>query len=393
MFRKLPNVGPITSLVMRQGHRLVLVVGLALLAIVAGCADPAGRPDSTDGDEADPNPGNGSDGGEAQPRTTIDWNRVPADDELPDPDPARLGELVDRQVYENGTGEPRYRTPGTAGHEAAVPVLASMLANASDRVERQTFDVELPCLGEVNATNLYGVREGTAEREIWLAAHWDSRAWADQASAEDRREEPVLGANDGAAAVAVATHALELLPATNATVKVALFDVEDQGSSGPAMPCEPTSSSMEPYNGWIQGSTYAAGQLDETERDRIQALILVDMPGHEELSLLREGRSNGHAPELTELAFGVAERFEASSFRNETGPGVLDDHVPFLEREVPALDLIHLDSNGTTSFPWTWHTPHDTPEHVSEDSMAEVTRVVAGTALAVDRGALPPGEG
>jgi hypothetical protein len=309
------------------------------------------------------------------PRTTIAWDRVPAPETVPSPDPARLGELVDRQVYTNGT-EPRYRTPGTASHEATIPDLVAMLEEAGADVETNTFPVEIDGIGEVNATNVYGVREGN-DTQIWLAAHWDSRAWADQAKNESRREEPVLGANDGAAAVAVVTHALEILPATNATVNIALFDVEDQGQGA---------------GGYIKGSTHAAEQMTEDELAAIDAFLLVDMPGHDPLSIKREGYSHGESSTVTDLTFGVAERLEAASFRNESGPPITDDHVPFVQREVPAIDLIHLDDNGTTPFPWTWHTPHDTPEHVSNASMAEVTQVVAGTAMAVDRGALPPTE-
>lgn len=359
---------------MRIGSWHVLAFVLALLlAGLAGCADPD-QPEGPDSDE------DGTDGVEQTPRKTIAWNRIPSPEEVPEPDPEALEELVDRQVYENKTArEPRYRTPGTEGHEAAIPILEEVLNATGARVETEAFTVELPRLGEVEATNVYGVREGIDDdREIWLAAHWDSRAWADQARNETRRDEPVLGANDGAAAVAVVTHVLGLLPETDATVKVALFDVEDQGRQG---------------EGWIEGSTHAAEQLGDDELARIEAFLLVDMPGHTELSVPREGRSDDQAPDLTDLTFGVAERLGAPSFSNETAGPVIDDHVPFLDRGTPAVDLIHLDDNGTTAFPWTWHTPHDTPEHISEASMAEVTRVVAGTAMAVDRGALPPQTG
>jgi hypothetical protein len=351
-----------------------LLALVLLAASLAGCTGSQPGPPLDDGTN-DTTSGNDTDANGTQPPTTIAWQQVPAPGEVPEPDRQRLAELVERQVYPNGTEDPRYRTPGTEGHASTIPDLVAMLEEAGAETETQTFPVELPRLGKVNATNVYGVREGESDREIWIAAHWDSRAWADQAKDEARREEPVLGANDGAAGVAAAVHALEILPETNATVKVALFDVEDQGWNG---------------EGWIEGSTHAAEQLNASEREAIEALLLVDMPGHEQLVVPREGRSDRHSPQVTELAFGVAERLGSPSFRNETGPPVLDDHVPFLERDVRALDLIHLDENGTSPFPWTWHTPHDTPEHVSAGSIAEVTRVVAGTAMAVDRGALPP---
>lgn len=373
---------------MADRSQRLLVLALALvLAGLAGCADPQ-PPAANETPDADGDPG--SNGSQPGDRTTIAWDRLPAPEDVPEADAERLSDLVDREVYANETSqERRYRTPGTPGHEAAVPVLETMLAEAGAEVTTETFRVELPCLGEVNATNVYGERAGDPEREIWIAAHWDSRAWADQAREEANRDRPVLGANDGAAAVAVAAHALAILPETDATVRVALFDAEDQGVSS-WMPCDPSGSSANPHSGWVQGSTHAAEARNETELARIEAMILVDMPGHEELVVRRESQSEGQAPQLTDVAFGVAERLEADAFANETGGPVLDDHVPFLQREVPALDLIHLDDNGTSPFPWTWHTPHDTPAHVSGASMAEVARVVAGTTMAVDEGALPP---
>lgn len=360
------------------GTTLLLAVAL-LAAGLAGCAAPdgPGTNETPDGNQDSPPGSEDPPADDSEPeRTTIAWDRLPAPASLPRANASRLVDLVDRQVYDNGTGEPRYRTPGTEGHEATIPVLEAMLEGAGASVHRERFTVELGLgIGEVNATNVYGVREGTADSEIWLAAHWDSRAKATAALNDSRTDRPVLGANDGAAAVAVVVHALELLPETNATIRVALFDAEDQGQGA---------------SGWIEGSSYAADQTTAEQREEIEAFLLVDMPGHEDLSIRREKRSHTNSPHVTDLAFGVAERLGASSFHNETGPPILDDHVPFLERGVPAVDLIHLDRNGTGAFPWTWHTPHDTPKHLSGDSMAEVTRVLVGTALAADRGALPP---
>ncbi|PSG97760.1 hypothetical protein BRD56_03745 [Thermoplasmatales archaeon SW_10_69_26] len=290
--------------------RCLVLACVLMVGAWAGCAGeqagpPVGEePTNTTDEEPDT----------TAPRTTIAWDRVPAPETVPSPDPARLGELVERQVYTNGT-EPRYRTPGTASHEATIPDLVAMLEEAGADVETNTFPVEIDGIGEVNATN--------------------------------------------------------------ATVNIALFDVEDQGQGA---------------EGYIKGSTHAAEQMTEDELAAIDAFLLVDMPGHDPLSIKREGYSHSESGTVTDLTFGVAERLEAASFRNESGPTITDDHVPFVQREVPAIDLIHLDDNGTTPFPWTWHTPHDTPEHVSNASMAEVTQVVAGTAMAVDRGALPPTE-
>lgn len=289
-----------------------------------------------------------------------------------------LIDLVETQVYRNGSDtQPRYRTPGTHGHEEAIGILEDLLADRNLLVQTQSFQEDLAELGTVNVTNLYGIREGTSDQEIWLGAHWDSRAWAD-GNRQACTGPEVLGANDGAAAVAVVLHAIDLLEETDLTVRVALFDAEDQGGCG--------GSAGYGGSGWAVGSTYAAEHLTTAEIERIEALILVDMPGDENLTIRREGYSQGRAPALTDRVFEVAAELDATRFIDQQGPSIIDDHVAFLDRGVPAVDLIHLDRDDRRGpFPWTHHTIHDTPDNLSGESMAEVTEVVVGTVLQLDR--------
>jgi glutaminyl-peptide cyclotransferase len=44
---------------------------------------------------------------------------------------------------------------------------------------------------------------------------------------------------------------------------------------------------------------------------------------------------------------------------------MLDDHTPFLQRGIPAIDIIDFD------YPY-WHTLEDTPDKVSADSLHAV---------------------
>ncbi len=351
--------------------RPVIVLLLAAV-LLAGCSTPTGSngtpPPADDGDPP-PDPDDGPPPDPSTPPT------------VPSADPATLMDLVERQVYENGpTDQPRYRTPGTPGHAEAVGILEGMLTDRNLTVEHQRFRIELGELGTVNATNLYGIRQGASDQEVWLAAHWDSRAWADGPPDQEACTGPeVLGANDGAAAVAVVLHAIDLLEPTNLTIRVALFDVEDQGGC--------------PGTGWALGSEHAAEQLTEEQVEDIRALLLVDMPGDENLIIRREGYSQSRSPALTDRVFEVAAALNATSFLDERGPSITDDHVPFLDRGIPAVDLIHLDCDTGYNcedprrgpFPWTHHTVHDTPENLSGEKMAEVTEVVVGTVLDLDR--------
>jgi len=44
---------------------------------------------------------------------------------------------------------------------------------------------------------------------------------------------------------------------------------------------------------------------------------------------------------------------------------MLDDHIPFLQRGIPAVDIIDFD------YPY-WHTTQDTPDKVSTESLKAV---------------------
>ena len=52
---------------------------------------------------------------------------------------------------------------------------------------------------------------------------------------------------------------------------------------------------------------------------------------------------------------------------------MLDDHTPFLQNGIPAVDLIDFD------YPY-WHTTQDTADKVAPDSLERVGRVLAGAA-------------
>jgi Zn-dependent M28 family amino/carboxypeptidase len=53
---------------------------------------------------------------------------------------------------------------------------------------------------------------------------------------------------------------------------------------------------------------------------------------------------------------------------------ILDDHIPFLEAGIPAVDLIDFTYGGSSN-PY-WHTPEDTLEHVCPESLDQVGEAV-----------------
>jgi Zn-dependent M28 family amino/carboxypeptidase len=100
---------------------------------------------------------------------------------------------------------------------------------------------------------------------------------------------------------------------------------------------------------------------------RLRALINVDMVGDRDLNLLKETSSTRG---LVELIWGVAGElgYRANFVPEELA--VDDDHMPFLEAGVSAVDLIDIDYEH-------WHEDTDTLDKLSPKSLEAVGRVVA----------------
>jgi hypothetical protein len=92
----------------------------------------------------------------------------------------------------------------------------------------------------------------------------------------------------------------------------------------------------------------------------VKALILLDFVGNKDLRIQREALSDtGLWRKLRAAAKRVG---AASAFPPGTGAGITDDHLPFLHRGVPSIDLIQ--------WPYAcWHQPCDDVDAVEERSL------------------------
>jgi len=240
------------------------------------------------------------------------------------------------------------RWPGSPGHVEVGDYIAATLTGLGWQVEEQRFDYQ-----GFNARNLIGRANVGGGPIIILGAHYDARRLADQTPGAVEAELPVPGAVDGASGVAVL---LELartldLDAIDREIWLAFFDVEDNGSGAI------------PGWDWIAGSTYMAANLTITP----EAMVLVDMIGDADQQLYYEGNSNVALRSrlwtiAAELGFGDA-------FIPQQRFTMIDDHVPFARRGIPAVDVIDFD------YPY-WHTVEDTADKASPDSLYRVGRTL-----------------
>ncbi len=249
------------------------------------------------------------------------------------------------------------RAPGTAAHDSCFQFLEATMRGYADAVEVDTFSYYVPRLAkEVRLYNLRARFASDAEQRIVLGAHWDTRPWADQDPVATRRNEPILGANDGGSGVAVLLELARMLheQKPKVGVDIVFFDGEDLGTP-------------EDQAGWFRGSKeYVSRRLREPKP---LFAIVVDMVGKRDLALHWEGNSYEQAANIVDLVWGVARQLNIRSFRSDVRHRVFDDHMPFLEAGIPAIVLIDF------AFP-EWHTHQDTLGVVEPSSLEGVGRVL-----------------
>ena len=234
-------------------------------------------------------------------------------------------------------------------------------------VTTQCFDAPLGPKGEpVEACNLIVSAGPAAGRRLWLAAHFDTRPWADEDPDAARRHEPIPGANDGASGTAVLLHLIELLGATPPPqgVDLLFLDAEDSGK-----PTDPL--------GFCHGSRHLANSLgafgSPLDAASCRGLVLLDMVGKAGARVPQEGYSLTLAPEWTATVFSRAADLGLDMFEPAPGRRIYDDHVPFLQAGIQAVDLIDFDDPA-------WHTTGDAPERCSAASLGQAGRLVADLA-------------
>ncbi|MBV6400547.1 MAG: hypothetical protein CNIPEHKO_00839 [Anaerolineales bacterium] len=256
----------------------------------------------------------------------------------PEPAPTDFDSL---RAYEDVKTQVAFgpRAPGSEGHAKIRAWIRAELESAGWEVEVQVSER----LGNP-IYNLVATR-GDSNPPIILGAHYDTRLYADSDPEVANHTIPALGANDGASGVAVLLELARSLPNDVTNVALVFFDAED--------------------NGRIEGWDWILGSREFVEKIAYQpeAVVIVDMIGDTDLNLFKERNSD---PALTDEIWAIADGLGyGGQFIPEYKHSMLDDHTPFLEAGIPAVDIIDFD------YPY-WHTVEDTPDKVSAESLAAV---------------------
>ncbi len=261
------------------------------------------------------------------------------------------------------------RVPGTASHKACANYLISKMNQWADTVIVQDFKTQLWDHSTTSGKNIIASFSPEKENRILLAAHWDSRAYADHDPDPANHKKPILGANDGASGVAVLMEIARGMQQQkpNVGIDIIFFDVEDQGI--------PEFEKEYKDNTWCLGSQYWARNPHQLFYQAKYG-ILLDMVGNANPRYTKEEVSRTFAPGLLNKVWNTANQLGyGSSFVNEnTGP-ILDDHLYVNQiAKIPMIDIVQ--NQIGESFFKQWHTVNDDIHVIDKQAMDQVAKVV-----------------
>jgi glutaminyl-peptide cyclotransferase len=240
------------------------------------------------------------------------------------------------------------RPAGSAAIEQSRKYMRDQLAAAGVSVSDQAWDDETP-LGKVRMVNLVATIPGARKERLIIAGHYDTKLF---------REFRFVGASDGGSSAAFLIELARVLKSRRNPLTIELLFLDGE----------------EAVIEW-KGTDHTYGSRHYVEAGKkdgslasVKAMILVDMIGDRDLQIRRDSNSTAW---LTNTIWEAARRQQLeSTFIAET-TAIEDDHLPFLQAGVPAVDIIDLEYEP-------WHTAKDTLDAVSARSLQMVGDVVLG---------------
>jgi hypothetical protein len=270
------------------------------------------------------------------------------------------------------------RVPNTKGHEACAEWMIEWVKKYADTYYVQKFDAVAYDGTILKSINIIASVNPLAKKRILLAAHWDTRPFADQDT--ERPNEPILGANDGASGVAVLfeiLRAMKTQPLQNIGVDFLFLDSEDYG--------QPANSKTYTPDSYCLGSQHWS-RVPHVPGYKADFGILLDMVGAPGATFTREGTSAAYAGWVQDRVWKNAQILGYENyFLNQLTDPIVDDHKYINERaKIPTIDIIHHDPSTPTGFGSFWHTHQDNLSAIDKNTLKVVGRTVLRTVYEYD---------
>src|ERR1700722_148022 len=232
---------------------------------------------------------------------------------------------------------------GSEGIRRAQEYIIGQLKSFGCPVEEQDFHAPSTPVGDVAMKNILVKIPSTNPTIVIFSSHYDTK-----------RIDNFVGANDGGSSTGVLLELARLLCARkNAeTIWLAFFDGEEDFN----------------VNWTDRDNTYGSRELAASlavsgDLRRVKAMILVDMVGPTNPIYRRESNST---PWVTETLWSTAARLGYGKVFINQSNAIEDDHIPFLQRNVPSADIIDFEP-AVLEY---WHTPRDTLDKIDPRTLA-----------------------
>jgi Zn-dependent M28 family amino/carboxypeptidase len=224
------------------------------------------------------------------------------------------------------------------------------------KVSSDKFTAQTP-VGAREMVNLTAELAGESADVIIVSSHYDTKPYKDVR---------FVGANDGGSSTGALMEIARSVASSGRKPRLTYRFVFFDGEEAFCKSWSQCGTEDAPDNTY--GSRRYVAQLAERgETKRVRALILLDMIGYTELSIPREALST---PWLVDIIWQTARELGyGAQFPDEEEP-VEDDHIPFLQAEIPVADVIQLSSYRY------WHTPEDTLDKISPRSLQIVGETI-----------------
>lgn len=264
------------------------------------------------------------------------------------------------------------RVPNTTEHIACSEYLIDKLKGFGAEVIVQEAEVFAFDRTRLHIRNIIGQFQPEKNDRILLFAHWDTRPFADYDKDPEKRNTPILGANDGGSGVGalleIARHLSE--NPTHLGVDIILFDGEDYGTP------DHIQAAYQPDT-WCLGSQYW-GKNPHKKNYYARYGILLDMVGAKNAQFYREQYSMQFAPQLVDHIWKTAGELGYSAWFNFGKGGMITDDHFYVHKHmgIPAVDIIQHDPTSSTSFGYYWHTHDDTMKNIDRETLKAVGQTV-----------------
>lgn len=265
------------------------------------------------------------------------------------------------------------RIPNTDAHRKAAGYFKETLRKHGATVFVQEFDAVAYDGTRLKLKNIIASHQPQIQKRILLAAHWDTRPFADKDP--DAPTSKLDGADDGASGVGVLLEISRLLQTTKARtgVDIILFDGEDWGEKSGQNP-EPLPEEL--HDWWCLGSQHWSRNPHKPGYKAFYGIV-VDMVGAKDARFFQEGMSMNYAPKIVEKVWTTASSLGYGNyFIHRTAGALVDDHKAInLNAGIPTINIINYDP-VKESFGAHHHTRNDNMDVISKTTLKAVGQTI-----------------